>query len=361
MVPGGSGIDKITTGSAGLKGVPIGQGPASLVSVLLPCRDAAEHLAAAAGSLERQSLRNFEVVAVDDGSRDDTGEILHRWARRDPRVRAIERSRAGLVPALQAAAAAAQGDLLARMDADDLAHPRRLELQARLLARRPELAACGTGVRYFPRSALRGGALRYERWLAGLSSPQRIAAGIFVECPIPHPTLMVRRSAFAAVGGYRDPGWPEDYDLILRLWSQGARLAKVARVLLLWRERPGRTSWTDPRYSPDAFRRCKVHHLRRTLLAPPRTAVVWGAGPVGKAMARALLEAGTRVEAFVDLDPRKIGQTIHDAPVVRPADVPLFPGALVLGAVGSPGARAEIRREARRLGLRELKDFVAVA
>ena len=335
------------------------------VSILLPVRDAAATLEAAMASLAAQTYADFEIVAVDDGSADGSRALLGAWADRDGRVRVLESGGAGLVPALRAAAAAAGGEFLARMDADDVAAPTRLERQLALLESRPAVAACGTGVRYFPPAHVRGGARRYARWLNALHEPAELVRDIFVECPIAHPTLMVRRAAFAAVGGYRDPGWPEDYDLVLRLWAAGHGLANVPAVLHDWRERPGRLSRTDPRYALDAFRRCKVHWLRRTLLVGARPAVVWGAGPVGKRLALALREAGARVAGFVELDPRKIGQEIHGAPVVAMAELPRLlarlPEALVLGAVGSPAGRAAVRVEAARLGLVEGRDFVAAA
>jgi len=349
------------------------------LSVLLPCRDAAEHLGDAIASLEAQTFTDYEVLAVDDGSTDGTASLLEAWAARDPRVRVTRAPRRGLVPALATALEAARGELIARMDADDVAKPERLARQVALLDARPDVVACGTQVRYFPREAVRDGARRYERWLNSLVHPDDLARDIFVECPIAHPTLMARRAAVLAVGGYRDPGWPEDYDLVLRLWAAGGRLANVPEVLLHWRERPDRTSRTDPRYSEDAFRRCKVHYLRRTLLraapgggdadapaaegggAAVRPAVVWGAGPVGKRFARELLRQGVPVAAFVDLDPRKIGQVVHGAPVVAPAEVGRFRGALAVAAVGSPGARDEIRAALTAAGWREGADFVAVA
>ena len=103
---------------------------------------------------------------------------------------------------------------------------------------------------------------------------------LFVECPIPHPSLVVRTAAFERVGGYRDTEWPEDYDLVLRLWQEGYRLGKVPEVLLEWREGDQRLSRTDPRYGEEAFRRCKVHYLGHRLAG--RSVVVWGAGPVGR-------------------------------------------------------------------------------
>lgn len=331
------------------------------VSVLLPCRDAAEHLPAAVDSLASQTFRDFEVIAIDDGSRDATPDHLAGWASRDPRVHLVRSDPRGIVPALRDALRLASGEIVARMDADDIAEPTRLERQLDLLDARPEIAACGVGVRYFPRPAVRDGALRYERWLNSLTEPDELARDIFVECPIAHPALMVRREVLLSVGGYCDMGWPEDYDLILRLWATGHGLANVGEVLLLWRESMGRASRTDPRYSADAFRRCKVQFLRQTLLNDRDGAVVCGAGPTGKAFARELQRQGVEVLAFVDLDPRKIGQQIHGAPVIGADEVHRYRGALGFAAVGSEGARSRIRAMLTGSGWEEGRDFVAVA
>jgi glycosyltransferase involved in cell wall biosynthesis len=330
------------------------------VSILLPCRDAAAFLPDAIASLQAQTFRDWQVIAVDDGSADHTLSLLDRWRQRDRRVTVLAQPATGIIGALNAAAARADGVVLARMDADDVAHPRRLELQLRLLDDAPGIAACGTGVRYFPDAEVRDGARRYEAWLNGIRSPDDVEREAFVECPIAHPTLCMRRDAFEAVGGYQDHGWPEDYDLVLRLLARRHRIASVPRVLLRWRDRAGRASRTDPRYSPDAFRRCKVHYLGPLRLLG-RDAVVWGSGPVGKAFARALIDAGHPVVAFVDLDPRKIGQVIHGAPVIAPGDVPRLRGACVLAAVGQPRARDEIRAALRAMDWAEVQEFCAVA
>lgn len=357
------------------------------LSVLLPCRNAAAWLSECIASLTAQTERDFEVLAVDDASSDATRELLVGWSRRDPRVRVLKGSGTGLVSALRLAASRARAPLLARMDADDIAHPERLAAQRGFLDARPELAGCGTGVRYFPRAALGSGYRRYERWLNRLRSPEEVARDLFVECPVAHPTLVVRHSAYRAVGGYRDAGWPEDYDLVLRLHAAGLRLANLPRVLLRWRVRSERLSKRSDSYSPAAFRRCKAHFLAEAFLPPHRPVVVWGAGRVGKGLARALRAADVWPAAFVDLDPRKIGQRIHQAPVLAPdglrsrvarrSTTSTAKGSLaeaattgvaelsglpyVLIAVGTPGARAEIRDALRGMGLRELADYRATA
>jgi len=331
------------------------------VSVLLPVRDGAAHLGEAIGSIEAQTLTGFEVLAVDDGSTDATPELLADWAVRDARVRVITQDPKGIVAALEAARAAATAPYLARMDADDVCAPARLERQLALMEADPTVVACGCGVEYFPPDAVRDGARRYETWLNEAVTPDEIERQIFVECPLAHPTFFLRAEAVQAVGGYRDEGWPEDYDLLLRLWAADGRLAQVPDTLLRWREGPGRHSRTHPRYASEAFLACKVHYLRRTLLQGRSGAVIWGAGPVGKAAARALQEAGTPVLAFVDVDPRKIGQEIHGAPVLDTETGLGIGSALHLGAVGQPGARDDIREVLRAAGKTELRDFVAIA
>jgi hypothetical protein len=89
--------------------------------------------------------------------------------------------------------------------------------------------------------------------------------------------------------------------------------------------------------------------------------VVWGAGPVGKGFARLLREAGIVLRAFVDLDPRKIGQTIHGAPVIAPAGLDAFRGAFALAAVAGAGPRSEIRAALDSAGWREMVEYCAVA
>jgi glycosyltransferase involved in cell wall biosynthesis len=331
------------------------------VSLLLPCYNAALTLPDAIASIEQQTFRDYEVLAVDDGSTDATPALLHRWRERDRRVTLLSQAHAGIVAALTRALEAASGEIAARMDADDVAHPQRLTRQLQLLDNDSGLVACGTGVRYFPAEAVRDGARRYEQWLNTIQSSADVAREIFVECPIAHPTLCLRRTALDAVAGYADRGWPEDYDLVLRLFAAGLLLANVPEVLLDWREQPRRASRVEARYQPDAFRRCKVHYLRRTPLAEKNGVLVWGAGPVGKAFARELTAQGSVVRAFVELDARKIGQTIHGAPVVAPDRLACYRDALAVAAVGQPNARAEIRAALAAAGWREGVDFIAVA
>jgi glycosyltransferase involved in cell wall biosynthesis len=331
------------------------------ISVLLPVRDGEGVVRNALESLSRQTFSDFEVVVVDDGSTDGTGEVLQAMANEDHRIRVFTREPMGIVPALEFARAQARGRYLARMDADDGAFSQRFQRQMELMISDRRMVLCGAGIAYFPREIVRDGAIRYENWINGLTTHDSLVRDLFVECPIPHPTFLLRADVVDLVGGYRDLGWPEDYDLVLRLWEGGGRFGKVPEVLLRWRESEVRLSRTHPAYSGDAFRRCKVHFLLRTHLRKARGVLVWGAGPVGKAFARELIAQGGALLAFVDLDPRKVGQEIHGVRVIQPAEAVRIPGAFSVGAVAKRGGREEIREDLRRAGRVESSDFVAVA
>jgi glycosyltransferase involved in cell wall biosynthesis len=331
-------------------------GPA--VSVLLPVRDARPTLAECLASLAAQTLDDHEVVAVNDGSRDGSDEILDAQARHEPRLRVLHRPARGLVATLNEALAAARGTFVARMDADDVADRERLSLQAERLHEDPAVDVLGCRVRLL---GARRGMRAYVAWQNRLLDHDAIVRDLYVEAPLVHPSVMMRAETLRRLGGYRAFDGPEDYDLWLRAHAAGLRFGKRSEVLLTWRDRGDRLTRRDPRYAPERFQALKLDALCAGLLADRDAVVIWGAGPIGKSWCRALRARGLGVQAFVEVDPRKIGRRIHGAPVVAVAEAGAFRGPLHLAAVGQAGARARIRAEARRLGLVETRDFVAVA
>jgi glycosyltransferase involved in cell wall biosynthesis len=330
------------------------------ISVLLPVRDAATTLPECLASLRRQTLRDHEVIAIDDGSCDASAAILDAAMRDDPRVRAVHAPARGLVSALNAGIAMARAPLVARMDADDVAHPARLALQWSRLAEDASVDILGSRVLFSGESGS-DGMQAYVDWQNGLLDHEAIVRDLLVESPLAHPSVTMRRAALLALAGYRDFDGPEDYDLWLRAHAAGYRFGKTPEPLLLWRDRRDRLTRTDPRYAPGRFLALKLDALARGPLRGGREVVIWGAGKIGKAWARALLARGHRVRAFAEVAPSKLGQRIHGAPVLDVAAAARIGNALHLGAVGQPGARERIRAAALRHGLVEGPDLVAVA
>lgn len=327
------------------------------VDVILPFRDAGETIAAALEGLLADGDPTIRVFAIDDGSTDSGADRVRAWSARDVRLTYVRGEGRGITAALRRGLAACSGEFVARMDADDLSHPERLSRQRAHLIAHPQTALVGTRVRaYNDRGALGEGLARYVAWQNGLLTSEDHRRERFVESPLCHPSIMVRRAALEAVGSYRECDGPEDYELFLRLVEHGHALEKLPEVLLHWRHQAGRATFADPRYGLERFRAVKAPYLARELLMRRRERLVmWGAGQTGRRLARALAEQGARAALFIDVDPRKLGRTAQGAPIAPP-DALEGGRDLVVAAVGARGARALIREELLRRGFREGDD-----
>lgn len=335
-----------------------------LISVLLPVYDATPTLALSLESIRRQRGVRWECIAVDDGSSDDSLACLRRAAALDSRVRVLALEHRGIVAALNAGLAECQGKYVARMDADDIMLADRLRCQAEALERDESLGGVGCHVRIFPRGERSPGRLQYEGWLNSLQDSAQVRRDAFVECPLAHPSWMLRRSLFQRYP-YHARSWPEDYDLVLRLLGDGHALGVVPRRLLCWRDGRERLSRSSPDYALERFTACKAYHLAHGVLARQAGYVLWGYGKTGRALARALAEHGKQPCAIVELHPGRVGQRIQGAPVIAPAELPLVsaPGAgpFIIASVARPGPRAEVRQALAALGFQEQRDFVCAA
>lgn len=330
------------------------------VSILMPVRNEEPYLQATLDSLYRQTLANWELVAVDDGSSDMTPRILAEAAEHDIRVKVIRQEGGGLVAALNAGLKTCRAPLLARLDGDDISHPRRLELQAAFLEDHPDTGLVACDFRHFPRTGLKQGMIDYESWQNGLSGHSLIIRDLFVESPFVHPSIMTRRTIMENLGGYHDNSWPEDYDLWLRMAAAGVQFARVPQTLLFWRDHPGRATRTMDEYASQAFRSCKCHHLLRGFLKNSPDVVIAGAGLEARAWQRLLWAAGVTVSTWLDVDPKKIGRILHNAPVISPDKLHLN-GRKMIVAIGVRGAREQFRGVADKRGWQEGMDFVCVA
>ena len=335
------------------------------VSVLMPCYNAAATLEEALDSLAGQTLTDFELVVVDDGSTDATPRLLEGRARWDARMRIVTSAHQGIVRSLNKGLQHCRTALVARMDADDRCHPQRLERQVSYLEAQADVAVVGSLVSAFPSENVRQGLILYLEWQNSLLDDASMRREMFVESPLAHPSVTLRRDWLERAGGYQEHGWAEDYDLWLRLYLAGARFAKLPEVLLEWREGPERLTRRDSRYSLENFLRLKAHYLRQGPCAGREIVFIWGAGMIGRRLSRHLLGQGIPLAAFIDIDPRKIGNTRQGLPILPPEELPGWkrrvPGLVVLAAVGARGARSLIRQRLVAQGWIEGQDWWCVA
>jgi glycosyltransferase involved in cell wall biosynthesis len=203
------------------------------ISAIMPVKNAGSYLADAIASVLTQSLMDFELLIIDDGSTDGSAEVAAAFA--DPRIRILTNPGRGLVDALNEGVRQAKGQYVARMDADDLCLPNRLECQVAMLESDPSLALVAA---FIERIAADGTPL--PPWDADREArdPNSIQRMLPMGNCLAHPTVMARRGLLVS-NPYDRHAWPaEDYELWMRLVAQGHRLGKVTEALLTYRVHP---------------------------------------------------------------------------------------------------------------------------
>jgi len=332
------------------------------ISILMPYRNAADTLPECLASILGQTFADFELLAVDDGSTDTSAQFVRDQVRADSRIRPLRSRGKGLVAALNTGLEQARGEIVARMDADDIMLPDRLRAHMEHFASDHELALSATQVRFFPEDALRAGFREYLRWQNGVQTHDHVASEIYVEAPFAHPSVAYNKALVIGLGGYRHGDFPEDYDLWLRMHEQGLKMAKIPRILLAWRDSGGRLSRTDPRYARDAFDRLRATYLARDprLRDGGRPLVIWGAGRRTRRRAEHLLGHGYAPAAWIDVDRRKIGNRIGGIPVLGPESLYRGERPFVLVYVANHGIRDLIRTALERGGYAAGRDYLMV-
>jgi len=336
------------------------------VSVIMPVHNGGKYLAAAVDSILAQDDINLELLIIDDRTNDGSIAAL----RPSSKVNILKSPGKGIVTALNLGLDAAQHNFIARMDGDDIAHPQRLRTQVDYLNTNPDVDICGTKVTMFSESSNIGaGYLLYEEWINSLCLPEDIEREFFIESPISHPTVMMRRATVSELGGYHDSLWAEDYDLWCRALIKGMRFGKPsAEALLKWRDHGSRTSRVEQRYDKQHFLMCKAYYLSRYLkLKGISDTIIWGTGPTGLKFHDYLIEQEVTVGAFVDVNPKMKGRTKRNTTVVIASssmeedEFHYQTGTMLLIAVSARGARMQIREFLNKRQLREGEHYLCVA
>lgn len=201
------------------------------VSVVLPVWNGERFLVEAVDSVLSQTVEGMELLLVDDGSTDATADIARGFAARDARVRLITTARRGIADALNAGIAEARGVYVARMDADDICHPERLQKQLAHLDADAGCVAVGSAIEVIDETGAHVGMRAFPEHHADIA--RTLIEGRWTA--IAHPTVVTRRSVLLSVGCYRAHAMPsEDLDLWFRL-SRAGKLANLRKPLLRYR------------------------------------------------------------------------------------------------------------------------------
>lgn len=334
------------------------------LSVIMPVFNAEDTLDEAIHSILEQSCNNFEFIIVDDGSSDSSSQIIDKWAGEDDRIRPVYNDHRGIVKALNKGLRQAKGRYIARMDADDISLPLRLEKQVTFLDEHPEIGLVSCLVEHLGNQQTQEGYARYVSWINGLTSAEEIRMNRFIESPLAHPSVCFRQSLIPKYGDYRDGNFPEDYELWLRWLDQGVQMRKLPEVLLQWRDQENRLSRNHPRYSTEAFYKIKAEYLAQWLQSQNPYhpyIVIWGAGRTSRKRAELLTQYGVRITHYIDVDPKKVGQNIHGRPVWGPDDIPADGARFIISYVGNRGVNQKIFDYLKERGYRLDKHFIFAA
>ncbi len=202
------------------------------VSVIMGAYNCADTIGEAIDCIVRQTFQNWELIIADDGSSDDTYEVVASYAKRYPeKIRLLKNeTNRGLNYTLNRCLAQARGDLIARMDGDDICDPKRFEIEITALDENPDIDIVSTDMEFFDAQGT-WGVIRH---------PERPKPQDFIkESPFCHAPCMVRKSAYDAVGGYsEDPKTlrVEDYDLWIRMYAAGLRGMNIHLPLYAMRD-----------------------------------------------------------------------------------------------------------------------------
>ena len=292
-------------------------------------------------SIWDQTIDEWELLAVDDHSDDQSLEMLRQYAARDARIRVFKNVDHGIIPALQLAYSKSTGDYITRMDADDIMIPQKLEELKKILTKIGAGSLAIACVEYFSETTLGDGYKKYAQWLNQLTRNSNNFSDIYKECVIPSPCWMVRREDFDRCGGFNSEMYPEDYDLCFRFYKKGLKVRGTNEVLHRWRDYTHRTSRTHEHYADNRFLELKLKYFLELDYKQEKNLVLWGAGAKGKLIAQNLNSHAIQF-TWISNNEKKIGHTIHGQIIHEPDKINRLTSADIIISVANPEEQEEL-------------------
>lgn len=327
-----------------------------LISVILPFHNARLTIVNAIQSILHQTYEDFELLIINNNSTDLSKDISIEFASKDTRIKLLSETQQGVVFAANTGMKAAKGQYITRMDADDIAHPERLERQLNHLISHPDIAISATQVHYKTANEDLNDFSHFIDWSNKLTSWNDIYQNRFVEFPVVNPTLMFRRFLLEEVGYLKEGGFPEDYEWFLRAIDKGFKIEKLPLPLLDWHDSSSRLTRTDPRYKSDAFFRIKTEYLAKHLKNINQTKVwIWGAGKLGLKRSQLLLNHGIEILGYIDI---KKGKQLNGFSCVHFEDIQIETQPFIISYITNRNKRDEVRSFLESKGYQESENYI---
>ena len=321
----------------------------------MPVKNAGSFLTECLDSIIAQTTKDWELIAVDDHSGDDSRTVLEQYAQKDQRIQCIVNDGSGIISALRLAYSHSAGALITRMDADDLMTRDKLSvLNNKLVAERHGHLAVG-GVKYFSDGVLGNGYKRYENWLNKLTSSGENFSEIYRECVIPSPCWMMYREDFERIGAFDSDLYPEDYDLAFRMYQGELEVIPCDQEIHLWRDHPNRSSRNDPNYLDNRFISLKCHHFVNYNFED-QPVVVWGAGKKGKTIIQHLKKQLPDLY-WITENENKIGRDIYGFTLQTPELIKDLFLPQVIVAIANPQEQSKVEQRLFDMGLYPMVDY----
>jgi glycosyltransferase involved in cell wall biosynthesis len=327
-----------------------------LISVVMPVKNTAQYLNECLDSILKQSYTNWELLIVDDGSTDESFNILKSYSDNDNRITIFKNNGSGIIDALRLAYSNSLGEMITRMDSDDIMSLDKLEVMS------TNLMGAGKGnialglVKYFSESGVGDGFKRYEEWLNGLTELGNNFNEIYKECVVPSPCWMLYREDLEKCVAFSSDRYPEDYDLTFRFYINGLKPIPCNKVLHYWRDYPTRASRTDANYADSTFIEIKTHYFLEQEYDENKNLVLWGAGGKGKALAQLLIKSGVDFIWICD-NPKKIGKHIYDKEILPINELDNINNTQSIVSVANPKSQLEIQKYFESKGEVSMSDY----
>ncbi|WP_245907042.1 glycosyltransferase family 2 protein [Reichenbachiella versicolor] len=320
-------------------------------------KDTAPYLSACLDSILNQTYQNWELLAVNDHSSDDTPQILAEYAKIDSRIKYYDSTAPKLIPTLQFAYARCTGELINRMDSDDKMPEYKLQVMYEEWVKYGKGHVIAGGTEHFvDQGEVGGGFRRYEQWLNQVAREGRHLEEIYTECVIPSHSWLLHKEDMDAVGAFDSDIYPEDYDLCFRFYKQKLKIIGIDYVLHYWRDRGDRISRTWDVYKDNRYFSLKLNNFFTLDRDQKRPLVLWGAGRNGKDIAKLLSERNQKFIWVCDSD-SKIGKDIYGVRMKHYSTILELDNPQIMIVVSSPDGKIEIKAQLDSMSKKVIEDY----